>query len=197
MQADILAEVKRIMDEMAVIYGQDFADNWFNAFNQRMNGFDFEIPDLEDKTFEELNPEGAAQKAIDDAAFYEAMGFSPPTTGSLDPLETATGMPIISGLDPSTNMPFITPAEMAALNAFSTGSGPISAEQKQGPGARGKSPIIGDPRSAAFQTASLAGAAHTVNVTINAPAVTTAEVNAAIANGFKNDAMLLEQLYFI
>ena len=198
-QADILAEVKRIMDEMAVIYGQDFADNWFNAFNQRMNGFDFEIPDLEDKTFEELNPQGAADKIRDDAAFYEAMGFSPPTTGltSLDPLETASGMPIISGLDPSTNMPLITPAEMAALNAFLTGSGPISAEQKQGPGGRGKSPIIGDPRAAAFQTASLAGAAHTVNLTINAPAVTTAEVNAAIANGFKNDAMLLEQLYFI
>ena len=54
-----------------------------------------------------------------------------------------------------------------------------------------------DPRAAAFQSASLAGGAHTINVNINAPAVTTAEVNAAVANGFKNDAMLLEQLYFI
>jgi len=54
-------------------------------------------------------------------------------------------------------------------------------------------PTLADPRAAAF------GAKYpsTVNVTINAPAVTTAEVNAAIANGFKNDAMLLEQLYFI
>ena len=56
---------------------------------------------------------------------------------------------------------------------------------------------LADPRAAAFQGASLAGAAHTINVNINAPAVTTAEVNAAVANGFKNDAMLLEQLYFI
>ena len=54
-----------------------------------------------------------------------------------------------------------------------------------------------DPRAAAFQSASLAGGAHTITVNINAPAVTTAEVNAAVANGFKNDAMLLEQLYFI
>ena len=54
-----------------------------------------------------------------------------------------------------------------------------------------------DPRAAAFQSASLAGGAHTIHVNINAPAVTTAEVNAAVANGFKNDAMLLEQLYFI
>ena len=56
---------------------------------------------------------------------------------------------------------------------------------------------LADPRAAAFQGASLAGAAHTINVNINAPAVTTAEVNAAVANGFKNDAMLLESLYFI
>ena len=54
-----------------------------------------------------------------------------------------------------------------------------------------------DPRAAAFQSASLAGGAHTITVNINAPAVTTADVNAAVANGFKNDAMLLEQLYFI
>jgi len=58
-------------------------------------------------------------------------------------------------------------------------------------------PTLLDPRAAAFQSASLAGGAHTINVNINAPAVTTAEVNAAVANGFKNDAMLLEQLYFI
>lgn len=183
---------------MAVIYGQDFADNWFNAFNQRMNGFDFEIPDLEDKTFEELNPQGAADKIRDDAAFFEAMGFSPPTTGltSLDPLETPTGMPNIPGLDPSTNMPLITPAEMAALNAFLTGSGAISQEQAQGPGARGKSPIIGDPRAAAFQAAVGAGAAH-VTVNINAPAVTPDEVQTAIVKGFTDNSVGLSDLYFI
>jgi hypothetical protein len=59
--------------------------------------------------------------------------------------------------------------------------------------ARTPGPTLADPRAAAF------GAQYpsTINVNINAPAVTPAEVNAAVANGFKNDAMLLESLYFI
>ena len=59
--------------------------------------------------------------------------------------------------------------------------------------ARTPGPTLADPWAAAF------GAQYpsTINVNINAPAVTPAEVNAAVANGFKNDAMLLESLYFI
>ena len=83
-------------------------------------------------------------------------------------------------------------AEMQQFEEMATAAAATVATPPRTPGA-----TLADPRAAAFQGASLAGAAHTINVNINAPAVTTAEVNAAIANGFKNDAMLLEQLYFI
>jgi len=83
-------------------------------------------------------------------------------------------------------------AEMQQFEEMATAAAATVATPPRTPGA-----TLADPRAAAFQTASLAGAAHTINVNINAPAVTTAEVNAAVANGFKNDAMLLESLYFI
>ena len=197
-QADILAEVERIMDLKARIFGQEFADNWFDSFNQRMDGFDFTIEDLEGETaptFEQLNPAGAAQKAIDDAAFLADMGFTPPTTGltSQDPLETASGMPIIPDINPNTNMPFFTPQEQdyfdKALAAGFFGT-------QAGPSQRGKSPIIGDPRSAAFQGAVGAGAAH-VTVNINAPAVTSNEVQEALVKGFTDDSIGISDIYFI
>jgi hypothetical protein len=83
-------------------------------------------------------------------------------------------------------------AEMQQFEEMATAAAATVATPPRTPGA-----TLADPRAAAFQGASLAGAAHTINVNINAPAVTTAEVNAAVANGFKNDAMLLESLYFI
>ena len=82
-------------------------------------------------------------------------------------------------------------AEFEEMAAAATAAATVKAPPRT-PGA-----TLLDPRAAAFQSASLAGGAHTITVNINAPAVTTAEVNAAVANGFKNDAMLLEQLYFI
>ena len=185
MQADILAEVKRIMDEMAVIYGQDYADNWFNAFNQRMNGFDFEIPDLEDKTFEELNPQGAADKIRDDAAFYEAMGFTPPTTGltSLDPLETATGMPIIPDINPSTNMPFEEPQfTQKEQDYFDKALAAGFFGSQGGPSQRG----MGE-----------SGGTANINVTINAPAVTGSEILGQIDDVARNEAQLLKEIYFL
>ena len=108
-QADLLAEVERIMDLKAVIFGQDFADAWQTAFNQRMQGFDFNIPDAEDISNEIFNPEGmaAAEAAAED--FYEAMGFKPPGApgASADPLnETPSGMPIIQDVEGITDEMF-------------------------------------------------------------------------------------------
>lgn len=62
--------------------------------------------------------------------------------------------------------------------------------------ARTPGPTLLDPRAAAFQGAVAAGAAH-VTVNINAPAVTSNEVQEALVKGFTDDSIGISDLYFI
>ncbi len=62
--------------------------------------------------------------------------------------------------------------------------------------ARTPGPTLLDPRAAAFQGAVAAGAAH-VTVNINAPAVTSNEVQEALVKGFTDDSIGISDIYFI
>jgi len=221
-EANLLAEVERIMDEKAVIFGQDFADAWQAAFNQRMQGFDFNIPDAEDISNEIFNPEGMAAAEAAAEEFYEAMGFQPPgAPGGADPLnETASGMPIITDvggitdemfnpaltidpLETATGMPIIPDLDPATnmppvftqeeLDYFDKAVAAGFFGSQGGPAARGV-----DTEMAGLKThaAGMMGT-NTVTVNINAPAVTPDEVQTAIVKGFTDNSVGLSDLYFI
>ena len=164
------------------IWEQDFsvAMNWLNSAWDAASG-------LWDKIFGGPDDTGAAVGSI--------MGDIRRDTG-----QASAGMAGFNpnvGPDPLFGMgATATDEEIAAeIDQFEEMAKAAAATVKAPPRTPGATLL--DPRAAAFQSASLAGGAHTIHVNINAPAVTTAEVNAAVANGFKNDAMLLEQLYFI
>ena len=221
-EANLLAEVERIMDEKAVIFGQDFADAWQAAFNQRMQGFDFNIPDAEDISNEIFNPEGMAAAEAAAEEFYEAMGFQPPgAPGGADPLnETASGMPIIPDvggitdemfnpaltidpLETATGMPIIPDLDPATnmppvftqeeLDYFDKAVAAGFFGSQGGPGKRGEDLTMAGLKTHA---AGMMGT-NTVTVNINAPAVTPDEVQTAIVKGFTDNSVGLSDLYFI
>jgi len=221
-EANLLAEVERIMDEKAVIFGQDFADAWQAAFNQRMQGFDFNIPDAEDISNEIFNPEGMAAAEAAAEEFYEAMGFQPPgAPGGADPLnETASGMPIIPDvggitdemfnpaltidpLETATGMPIIPDLDPATnmppvftqeeLDYFDKAVAAGFFGSQGGPAARGVDTEMAGLKAHA---AGMMGT-NTVTVNINAPAVTPDEVQTAIVKGFTDNSVGLSDLYFI
>ena len=113
------------------------------------------------------------------------MAFTPPTNGimSQDPLETATGRPSITDINPSTNRPFDPPEftkeeqdyfnKALAAGFFGTQGGP-SQRGMEGSG----------------------GTAN-INVTINAPAVTGSEIIGNIDDVVRNEAQLLKEIYFL
>lgn len=138
---------------------------------------------------------GGGQEADTGAAVGSIMGDIRRAQESAVSGDASSGM---AGFNPNVGVPPLL-AAAGGLAGFNPNVGDTAAVDELAAAAavaitpRTPGPTLADPRAAAF------GAKYpsTVNVTINAPAVTTSEVNAAIANGFKNDAMLLEQLYFI
>ena len=129
------------------------------------------------------------------AAVGSIMGDIRRAQESAVPGDASSGM---AGFNPNVGVPPLL-AAAGGLAGFNPNVGDTAAVEELAAAAavaitpRTPGPTLADPRAAAF------GAQYpsTINVNINAPAVTPAEVNAAVANGFKNDAMLLESLYFI
>ena len=138
---------------------------------------------------------GGGQEADTGAAVGSIMGDIRRAQESAVSGDASSGM---AGFNPNVGVPPLL-AAAGGLAGFNPNVGDTAAVEELAAAAavaitpRTPGPTLADPRAAAF------GAQYpsTINVNINAPAVTPAEVNAAVANGFKNDAMLLESLYFI
>ena len=193
-QASILEAVEELKVTMAAEMGEEWAAAWVEAFNREMSGEDFVIPELEGRSFEELNPQGskAAQDSADAWIRAKALGLNDEQAAMLaDPNfgqgAAATDSEIAAELKEFERLAAAATAGLQQPDTTGT-TKTISNQLPRTPG-----PTLLDPRAAAF------GAKYgsTVNVTINAPAVTPDEVQTAIVKGFTDNSVGLSDLYFI